>query len=73
MQPFGLLNFLQTLINSSQQNPTASPTDSPQENAENTDVNSAENTEKPTIATDNQKAILSFFEAHEKRAKHIKK
>lgn len=77
MQPFGLLNFLQTLLNSSQQNPDIPTTVSNQENAENTTADSAENSENTAygapVYTDNQKAVLSFFDEHEKRAKTLRK
>ncbi len=73
MQPFGLLNFLQTLLNSSQQNPPAAPTDTPQENVENAAVDNAENGEFSPPTADSQQAILSFFDAHERRAKNLRK
>ena len=77
MQPFGLLNFLQTLLNSSQQNPDISTPTRNQENAENTAVDSEKNGENTALNSpvfaDNQKAILSFFDEHEKRAKNLRK
>ena len=73
MQPFGLLNFLQTLLNSSQQNPDVSSPPTAHENMENHAIDSAENGEIATISTENQQAILSFFDAHERRAKNLRK
>ena len=73
MQPFGLLNFLQTLLNSSQQNPPSPPADTPQENVENAAVETQENSDLLPSTMDNQQAILSFFDAHEKRAKNLRK
>ena len=77
MQPFGLLNFLQTLLNSSQQNPDIPTPTRNQENAENMAVDSEKNGENtalnPPVFADNQKAILSFFDEHEKRAKNLRK
>ena len=73
MQPFGLLNFLQTLLNSSQQNPDVSTLSQSQENVENRTADGVENGEIAPVATDNQQAILSFFDAHERRAKNLRK
>lgn len=73
MQPFGLLNFLQTLLNTTQQNPDNSVPPQSQENTENTTPERVENSETACVSTDNQQAILSFFDAHEKRAKNLRK
>lgn len=73
MQPFGLLNFLQTLLNTTQQNPDNSVPPQSQENTENTPPERVENSETACVSTDNQQAILSFFDAHEKRAKNLRK
>ena len=73
MQPFGLLNFLQTLLNSSQQNPDVSPPLSSQESATDTEEKDGENNQIAPNATGNQKAILSFYDAHERRAKNVRK
>ena len=73
MQPFGLLNFLQTLLNSSQQNPDDLPPPAPQENAPETAEKDNENSQIAPNITGNQKAILSFYETHEKHAKNVRK
>ena len=72
MQPFGLFSLLQTLASSATapQTPPADDTNAP----------SAEPCEQPvvdeprdTANESNRQAVLQFLQAHEQRAKQIKK
>ena len=72
MEPFGLFSFLQSLLTKPEQKEGA-------ENAQN-DSQTAPETEgrkdietPPPPAESSQKAILSFMQAHDERAKRSKK
>ena len=71
MQPFGLFSLLQTLIGDKNATPSPPPTE--QKNVENDGENPPPLQEERSVSQDNRQAVLQFLQAHEQRAKQIKK
>ncbi len=73
MEPFGLLPFLQSLLNGQPQNSEETPpTDADGANGEKADF-TQQTTEKVEPNSPRQNAAASFLTAHEKRSSRIKK
>lgn len=87
MEPFGILQFLQTLLSDAQKKPTPTPPteqsdlrqNSPKSPTQTEDFNEITTTEttENTPATESppqkQDAILRFMETHDERAKKFKR
>lgn len=77
MEPFGLLNFLQSLLTQNAENSTQNTENTSPPTAENpSDLSPPASATPPQEKTENEKkqeAILAFLDEHDRRAKNVKK
>ena len=73
MEPFGLVRFLQSMLENSAQN---QPSDGEKPNTQTPAPNNTQQEQNTPAEKENEKkqdAILAFLDAHEKRAGRVKK